>query len=205
MGMCGGFVVAYTSAKISPSASSFRQMVYHFLYNMGRISSYVILGALFGYVGSFVSFSTQSAGYFYFVTGIIMVLMGFSLMGKLSFLTKLESSLALSPFFKKIFKRLLHTQSYFSFYGLGMLNGFLPCGLVYFFLVSASASGSAFWGGVVMLLFGLATLPVLWGLGYMVSLLGRSGIKERMLVLASWAMVAYGVYMAYTGYMAVVS
>jgi uncharacterized protein len=203
--MCGGFVVAYTGAKMDPLDSSLTQTVQHLLYNMGRITSYVLLGLFFGYLGSVVTFSPQSAGYFYFITGVVMVLMGFSLMGKLSFLTTFESSLALSPFFKKIFTRLLHAKSRVSFYGLGMLNGFLPCGLVYFFLVSASSSGSAFWGGVVMLLFGLATLPVLLGLGFIVTLLGYSGIRERMLAIASWCMIAYGIYMAYTGYIAVIA
>ena len=125
--------MAYSSAKIAPSASSLHQFIVHLIYNIGRVSSYIVLGMLFGLFGSIFTFSAQSSGYFYFITGIIMVLMGLSLMGKIKFLTSLESSIAFNPMIKQLFSRLIHSKSYWSFYGLGMLNGFLPCGLVYFF------------------------------------------------------------------------
>ena len=128
-----------------------------------------------------------------------MVLMGLSLMGKIKFLTSLESSLAFSPFIKKLFSKLIHSRTYISFYGLGVLNGFLPCGLVYFFLASAAASGSALWGAVIMLIFGLSTVPALLGLGFMVGFLHGNGLRETMIKLASFIVIAYGIYMAYLG------
>lgn len=203
--MCGGFVMAYSSAKIAPSSPSFHQLMCHFIYNIGRVSSYTLLGLLFGLLGSIISFSAQSSGYFYFITGIVMVLMGLSLMGKIKFLTSLESSLAFSPFIKKLFSKLIHSRTYISFYGLGVLNGFLPCGLVYFFLASAAASGSALWGAVIMLIFGLSTVPALLGLGFMVGFLHGNGLRETMIKLASFIVIAYGIYMAYLGYRAVIA
>lgn len=205
IGMCGGFVMAYTSAKISPSLSSSKQFLVHLTYNTGRISSYSILGLLFGYIGSVVSFSTKSTGFFYFITGILMVLMGLSLMGKIKFLTSLESSLAFNPSVKRIFSTLIHSKSWISFYGLGMLNGFLPCGLVYFFLTMAARSGSVLGGGLVMFLFGLSTMPVLLGLGFMVGFLHTHGIRNMMVRLASLIIVLYGIYMSYLGYSAVIA
>lgn len=94
---------------------------------------------------------------------------------------------------------------YISFYGLGVLNGFLPCGLVYFFLASAAASGSALWGAVIMLIFGLSTVPALLGLGFMVGFLHGNGLRETMIKLASFIVIAYGIYMAYLGYRAVIA
>ncbi len=197
--------MAYTSAKISPSLPSSKQFLVHLTYNAGRIGSYTILGILFGYLGSVVSFSTKSTGFFYFVTGILMVLMGLSLMGKIKFLTSLESSLAFHPVVKRIFSTLIHSKSWFSFYGLGMLNGFLPCGLVYFFLAMAARSGSALEGGTVMFLFGISTMPVLLGLGFMVGFLHTHGLRGLMVRLASLVIVLYGIYMSYLGYTAVLA
>ncbi len=203
--MCGGFVMAYSSAKIIPSASSSHQLLIHLIYNIGRVSSYTVLGMLFGFFGSIFTLSSQSSGYFYFITGIVMVLMGFSLMGKIKFLTSLESSIAFNPSIKQLFSRLIHSKSYWSFYGLGMLNGFLPCGLVYFFLASAATSGSFVWGGLIMLIFGLSTLPALLGLGFMVGFLHGSGLREVMIKIASLIIIGYGLYMAYLGYSAVIA
>ncbi len=175
------------------------------MYNMGRVSSYVFLGALFGFLGNILSFSAQSSGYFYFIIGIVMVLMGLSLMGKIKFLTSLESSLAFNPSIKKLFSKLIHSKSYISFYGLGILNGFLPCGLVYFFLASAAASGSVWRGALTMAIFGFSTVPALFGLGFMVGFLHENGLRDIMIKLASLIVIAYGIYMAYMGYSAVIA
>lgn len=202
--MCGGFVVAYSSAKIDVKQSKILQFISHLFYNLGRVSAYAILGGIFGYLGSVISFSREATGYFYFVIGIVMVLMGLSLMGKIKFLTSLESSLATSSFVKKSFSKLVHSKSLFSFYGLGVLNGFLPCGLVYFFAVSAAATGSIFWGAVTMIVFGLSTIPALLGFGYIIGFLKSGNFREFMIKIASLVIIAYGIYMSYTGYIAVI-
>ncbi len=202
--MCGGFVMAYTSAKIAPSTSSSRQFFYHLIYNLGRISAYAMLGILFGWLGSIIPFSPKGSGYFYFATGLIMVLMGLSLMGKIKFLTSLESSIAFNPAIKKLFSILIHSKNLGSFYGLGMLNGFLPCGLVYFFLASAALSGSPLWGMITMLIFGFSTIPALLGFGFIIGFLHGSGLREMMIKLASIIIMVYGIYMAYIGYRAAI-
>lgn len=205
IGMCGGFVVAYSSAKIDSNSSKFYQFLCHLSYNLGRVTSYTILGALFGYIGSVISFSKTSTGYLYFIIGVFMVLMGLSLMGKIRFLTSLECSLSTNGFIKKIFSLLIHSKSFFSFYGLGMLNGFLPCGLVYFFAISAAATSSAFWGAVTMLIFGLSTIPALLSFGFIIGFLKGGDFRNIMIKLASLVIILYGIYTSYIGYMAVQS
>lgn len=200
--MCGGFVVAYSSAKIDPSDRPFYQLFCHLAYNLGRVTSYTFLGVLFGALGSVVAFSPVMMGYLYFIIGILMVLMGLSLMGKIRFLTSLEASLASHRSIKTLFSKLIQSKSLSSFYGLGMLNGFLPCGLVYFFAASAVATASWFWGGVVMLIFGLSTVPALLGFGYIIGFLKGSNFREMMIKIASILIVGYGIYMAYLGFMA---
>ncbi len=202
--MCGGFVVAYSSSKIDTKSSKTTQFVSHLFYSLGRVSSYVIIGMISGFIGSVISFSATSSGYLFFIIGIFMILMGFSLMGKIRFLTSLESSLGTNPFVKKIFQSLMYSKKIYSFYGLGMLNGFLPCGLVYFFAVSAAASGSIFWGGITMLIFGLTTIPSLLGFGFIIGFLNSGNLREIMIKVASIVIVFYGIYMSYLGYMSVI-
>lgn len=202
IGMCGGFVVAYTSAKINPKASVPSQLTAHLAYNIGRITSYALLGVVFGFMGSVIAFSPLVLGYLYFCVGILMVLMGLSLMGKIKFLTSLESSLASHPLVRTLFSKLIHSSSLGSFYGLGMLNGFLPCGLVYFFAVSAVATASWFWGGVVMVIFGLSTVPALLGFGYVIGFLKGGSFRELMIKIAGVMIIGYGIYMSYMGFMA---
>ena len=61
--MCGGFVMAYSSAKIDPAASAFSQFIAHLMYNVGRVSSYTLLGMIFGAIGSIFTFSARLNGY----------------------------------------------------------------------------------------------------------------------------------------------
>ncbi len=200
VGMCGGFIVAYTAAKIDASKSKSYQFICHLLYNLGRITSYTIVGVIFGLLGSVFVFNHISMGLLNLIIGIFMVIMGFSLMGKIKFLTSIEVSLAGSSAVKKLFSKLIHSKSLPSFFFLGMLNGFLPCGLVYFFAASAASTGSPFWGGVVMLIFGLSTIPVLLGLGFIVGSLKSSSFRQTMIQIASFVIIAFGFYMIYKGY-----
>lgn len=201
--MCGGFIVAYSSSKIDAKSSKSKQFTSHLFYSIGRVTSYIFIGMVSGYFGSVISFSQTSTGYFLFVIGLFMILMGFSLMGQIRFLTSLESSIATNLLIKKIFSSLIHSKSIYSFYGLGMLNGFLPCGLVYFFAISAAATGSIIYGGITMLIFGLTTIPSLLGFGYIVGFLKGSGFRDMMIKFASVIIVLYGLYISYLGYMSV--
>lgn len=200
--MCGGFVVAYSSAKIDTEVSSFVQFLLHLNYNLGRILSYVVLGVAFGFLGQSVNFSRDLSGYIYFVVGILMVLIGISMAGKLKFLTQIESSLVFNPKIRQLFSILIKSKSKSSFFFLGVLNGFLPCGLVYFFLVSAVATGNWFWGGVTMLIFGLSTIPAMLGFGYMIGFLKSTEFRELMVKIASIVIIFYGIYLSYLGFMA---
>lgn len=201
IGMCGGFIVAYSSAKIDPKSSRISQFFSHLFYSIGRVTSYTFLGAVFGYIGSVISFSRTSTGYLYFVIGLIMVLMGLSLMGKVRFLTSLECSISSNGLIKKVFSSLIHSKSYLSFYGLGLLNGFLPCGLVYFFAISSAATSSMFWGAVTMFIFGVSTIPVLLSFGFIIGFLKSTNFREIMIKTASIVIMAYGIYMSYKGFM----
>lgn len=200
VGMCGGIVIAYSSTKIKNEWTKQVQAFAHLLYSFGRITTYVILGALFGLVGGVVTFDNLTSGIFLLITGSMMVLVGLSLLGKIKFLTMLEHSCSKSPLYQNSFKALLGSQSLFSFYLLGMLNGLLPCGFVYVFAITAASTGSAFWGAFVMLIFGLSTLPALFSLGFFVGLFKQSNLRDLFIKLASILVITFGIYIAYLGY-----
>ena len=200
VGMCGGIVIAYSSTKIKSHYSKQIQALAHLLYSLGRVTTYTVLGALFGLVGGVVTFDNITSGIFLLITGLMMILVGLSLMGKIKFLTILEHSCSNSPLYQNTFKSLLGSQSLFSFYLLGMLNGLLPCGFVYVFAITAASTGSAFWGAFVMLIFGLSTIPALFSLGFFVGLFKQSNLRDLFIKLASILVIAFGIYIAYLGY-----
>ena len=201
IGMCGGFVVAYSTSKIGPDHSKFFQTFAHTLYSLGRIVSYMFIGALFGYLGSQISFSMTSKGVLFIIVGILMILIGISLSGKLKFLTVIEHSLAQSRIFKKLFKSVIQSKSLVSFFYMGILNGLIPCGLVYFFATAAIASGSAAMGAVVMLVFGLATVPALFILGMISGFISQMSWRKYVLTVAAVIISLYGLYTGFKGVM----
>lgn len=201
IGMCGGFVVAYSTAKIGPDHSRFFQTIAHLLYSLGRIVSYMFIGALFGYLGSQISFSMTSKGVLFIIVGILMVLIGISLSGKLKFLTVIEHSLAQSALFKKLFKSVIQSRSLASFFYMGLLNGLIPCGLVYFFATAAIASGSALMGAVVMFVFGIATVPALFILGMISGFISQMPWRKYVLTVAAVIISLYGLYTGFKGAM----
>ena len=200
IGMCGGIVLAYTTIKIEPSSSKISQGAAHLLYSLGRVLTYTTLGALFGALGGVATFSNHANGILLIVAGIFMVFAGLSLMGKIKFLTVIEHSFSSSPFYRNAFKKVLHSRSNLSFFVLGMLNGLLPCGFVYFFAITAASTADPLYGALVMAIFGLSTVPAMFGLGFLASLASATGFRNMMMSLSSIAVILYGAYTIYDGY-----
>jgi sulfite exporter TauE/SafE len=200
VGMCGGIVVAYSSTKVDDQWSKTTQAFSHLMYSLGRVSTYILLGAIFGFLGGVATFNNYTNGALLILAGVIMILAGLSLMGKIKFLTLIEHSFSKSPWYQKSFRALLQSKTYFSFYQLGMLNGLLPCGFVYFFAVTAASTGSAMWGAIVMLVFGLSTIPAMFSMGFFVGLFKQSSFRSLMIKLASISVVGYGLFTIYHGY-----
>jgi hypothetical protein len=198
--MCGGIVLAYSTIKIEPKSSKVSQSTAHLLYSFGRVFTYSILGAIFGALGGVVTFSNTANGVLLVVAGVAMVLAGLSLMGKIKFLTLIEHSFSSSPMYKNLFKKVLNSKSNFSFFSLGMLNGLLPCGFVYFFAITAASTASPLYGALVMAIFGLSTIPAMFGLGFLASLSSATNFRNMMMSLSSFAVVLYGTYTIYNGY-----
>ena len=200
IGMCGGIVLAYSSIKIEPSASKVSQTKAHLLYSFGRVTTYTFLGALFGTLGGVVTFNNTANGILFIITGLIMVLAGLSLMGKIKFLTLIEHSFSSTSIYKKAFQKILNSKSNSSFFILGMLNGLLPCGFVYFFAITAASTASPFYGALVMFIFGISTIPAMFSLGFIASLSSATSFRNMMMSLSSLAVILYGLFTIYNGF-----
>jgi len=200
VGMCGGIVVAYSTIKIDQKSSKISQSAAHLLYSFGRVLTYSILGAMFGYLGGVATFSNNANGALLIFAGVTMILAGLSLMGKIKFLTIIEHSFSSSPAYKKAFKAVLNSKSNLSFFVLGMLNGLLPCGFVYFFAITAASTADPLYGALVMAIFGLSTIPAMFSLGFLTSLASATSFRNMMMSLSSIAVILYGTYTVYNGY-----
>lgn len=200
IGMCGGIVVAYSTIKINPKNSKVSQSVSHLLYSLGRVLTYSVLGAIFGALGGVIVYSNTANGVLLIVAGVAMILAGLSLMGKIKFLTIIEHSFSSSNLYQKTFRQVLNSKSNLSFFILGMLNGLLPCGFVYFFAITAASTADPFYGALVMMIFGLSTIPAMFGLGFLTSLTSATSFRNMMMSLSSIAVILYGAYTLYHGY-----
>ncbi len=200
IGMCGGIVVAYSTIKIDPKSSKVSQSIAHLLYSFGRVLTYSVLGALFGALGGVVLFSNNANGGLLIFAGVVMILAGLSLMGKIKFLTLIEHSFSSSSVYKNAFKTVLNSKSNLSFFLLGMLNGLLPCGFVYFFAITAASTADPLYGALVMFIFGVSTIPAMFGVGFLSSLASATSFRNMMMSLSSIAVILYGTYTIYNGY-----
>jgi uncharacterized protein len=192
IGMCGGFIVTYTTAKVKPRFSKTQSALYHFLYNIGRVTTYTFMGALFGYFGSLWDVSPLTSAMMFAVAGVMMILMGLSFAGKLKLLTSIEIPITNYRWFKKMFTAQLTSATPASFYVLGILNGLLPCGLVYTMLVTATTTQSALYGAMVMAVFGLFTIPTLFSFAYVIGFFSQTKFRSVMIQLAAVTVIAFG-------------
>lgn len=170
LGMCGPVVGALTFS-LTPKAQShwIRMTPFQLAYNAGRLTSYGVMGALFGYLGSQVltlnSFLPMQQALQVF-SGVFMIALGLYLGGWWFGVVKVERLGAgawqkLQPFTQKC----IPVETLLQAYIYGAVWGWLPCGLVYSMLIMALSAGSALAGAGVLLAFGLGTLPNLLLMG----------------------------------------
>jgi hypothetical protein len=199
-GMCGGFVVAYTVKKIEQTDSPLNRNFRHLLYNLGRVASYTLIGGASGFLGATLSITRIGEGVALLAIALVMVLIGHGLLGKSRFLQWLE---ARTPFQKQIrsgLQAIIHSKSKRSFFELGFVNGFLPCGFVYFFVFAAASTGGVVDGALIMFVFGVATIPVLLALANTVTFVQKFSLRNYAGKLAGWIVILYGYWIAYRGY-----
>ena len=192
VGMCGGLSSAF-ALQLPPHLNRLGLIV---LLNLGRISSYVLIGLIVGLVGQ-IGISLDNTRWLqnglYIAANVLLLLLGLYLAGLSTAATQIER--IGRPIWKRlnpILNRLLPIKSVPACFGVGMLWGWLPCGLVYSASLYALGSGNAVQGGLYMLAFALGTLPNLLAMGIFAAqlktLLQRKAIRLCAgLLVAGWA------------------
>jgi sulfite exporter TauE/SafE len=194
IGMCGGFVLAYSSTKVGADFGHKDKLLSHTLYNAGRTLSYTIIGAIVGLIGSVFSIDPNLRAALYLFAGIVMILVAIWLFGFVWVAKILEYDFTKISFFKTSFQKLLKSNSKESFLYLGILNGFFPCGLVYFFASSAAASGSVLKGALIMFVFGLSTIVPMLSLAYASGILQKTGFRKAASRISAILILGFGIY-----------
>jgi sulfite exporter TauE/SafE len=159
LGMCGGIVTAFGLSMQPLSAARRGRLIA--AYHVGRLTSYASLGIIAGGIGATVLAPLAQTFWPRGVIATVLLLLGLSMLGLPLFnrLEVLGAKLwqALAPLRARLFP--LHTLP--RALAAGLLWGFLPCGLVYGALLLAMSAHQIIGGGVLMLAFGLGTLPML--------------------------------------------
>jgi sulfite exporter TauE/SafE len=169
VGMCGGIVTAF-SLQLPPGA----RWPYLLGFNAGRLAGYALIGALLGGLASFATLAAlQSLKLILFVlANLLLLVLGWYIAGWSRALTRIEA--LGQPIWRRVqplMSKLLPVHSIWQTPLIGLLWGWIPCGLVYTASLSALASANPLNGAAVMLAFGLGTLPNLLLMGLMAQLL----------------------------------
>ncbi|MDD2378049.1 MAG: sulfite exporter TauE/SafE family protein [Bacilli bacterium] len=144
--MCGAI-------NLAASSSSTRNYKKPILYNLGRLTSYTLLGGIIGLLGSAFKINAYVQGTIIIIAAVFMFLMALNMMGMINFSIKL-----------KLPKTLNKLKSKGSFM-IGLLNGLMPCGPLQSMQIYALSTGSFFYGALSMFLFCLGTIPLMLFVG----------------------------------------
>lgn len=173
IGMCGPIALALPGSDLPRNQLLWGRI----LYNLGRTITYAFLGALAGFLGlSLSAFGSQQTLSIVMGVFIIMiaVLPGRATAKMFPFINKIT----FPGWMKKVFNQNLKKGTPSALFIIGILNGFLPCGLVYFAIAGAIAMGTIFHGVIYMFLFGLGTSPAMFAVSMVGNLL-NVGLRKR--------------------------
>ncbi len=166
-GMCGSIAISLPLKKSSWTAMTLSST----LYNIGRAITYALIGLVFGLLGQGLYFG----GLQQWISVIMGTLMILSIIFPALFKNRFNLETLSFKFVGKIqlkLRKLFRQQNFLSLFVIGLLNGLLPCGLVYMALAGAIATGNALNGAFFMFIFGLGTLPMLFTLSVFGNIIG---------------------------------
>lgn len=189
VGMCGAFAITIGAASPNWRDNLTRQLIYSF----GRIFTYSSVGAMAGYGGWRLARSlpplVHVQSWLAVIAGALLIAQG--LIGT-GVWRSLIPTTAMRPCLSAgLFAPFLTARRSISVFIAGVLNGLLPCGLVYAFLALAASTENMLSGFLQMLVFGLGTLPIMVVTGCGGTLLSLA-LRRRLLHLAAWCVIVTG-------------
>ncbi len=186
LGMCGPIALAVPHISESKTGVAWDDVVY----NIGRITTYAVLGFMIGLIGMPVAFSKYQ-GIVSIIIGALILIYLFLPQSVKSKFNSLGFSRKVSGAFKQKFRTLLDVKTRKSLFLLGLMNGLLPCGLVYVALFAAAASFDPVKSMIFMVIFGIGTSPIMFAVFYMKKIINvRFRNKLRRLVPIGIGLVA---------------
>ena len=190
VGMCGPIALAVGGSR----GNSF--LVNKILYNLGRSITYAILGLIIGSIGFSLSLAGIQQG-FSITMGAIILIMALSYKKADQFVT-IPALSGLVVWVKGRLSRFLKAGGSLAFFGTGLANGLLPCGMVYMALVAAMAFQSPLLGATYMFFFGIGTIPLLLTLMYSGSFI-PVGARQKLQRAIPYIGVFIGLVFIYRG------
>jgi sulfite exporter TauE/SafE len=194
--MCGGINLSQTISRFEQKpASKIASLRPSLLYNLGRVASYTLVGALVGALGSVIAFDGFFKGVVQLIAGVFMVIMALILLGIFPWLRQFNITLpkSLGSFLDNQRERSRSPLV------IGLLNGLMPCGPLQAMQLYALSTGSALIGALSMLTFSLGTVPLMFGLGALGSLLTQR-FRQTATTIGAVLVAVLGFFMFSTGW-----
>ncbi|MCK8046994.1 sulfite exporter TauE/SafE family protein [Shewanella sp. 1CM18E] len=203
IGMCGGLVGALSAnlPKQQTGNALVNQLGYLLSYNSGRILSYTAAGALVGASTSALGLMFNADIYLLVLrvfAGVMMIITGLYIAQIWAGVVQIErAGKWLWRFISPIANRFIPIKNRSHAFIAGGLWGWLPCGLVYSMLTWSVAAGNATDGALIMLAFGVGTLPALLSAGIAASSFSRLVQKKAVRMISGLALIAFGIQTLY--------
>lgn len=201
--MCGGINLCQclpSRTNGNDSTSKLTTFGPAFLYNLGRVISYTSIGFILGLVGMLIGggsgagLPTLFQGILKLIAGIFMVLMGINMLGIFPWLRRFNLRMPKYLVAKMGRKKVSSKQPLM----IGLLNGLMPCGPLQSMQIVALVSGNPLTGALSMFLFSLGTVPLMLGLGSLVSALGKK-FSQKVMSVGAVLVVVLGLAMLSQG------
>ena len=172
VGMCGPLALSLPLS----SDSYWAKFSGAFLYNAGRVTTYAMFGLLFGAVGKTVAvFGYQQ--WLSVILGVLIIVF-IILPKRVSFMRNNNYVVKALEKLREKLGALFLKKNYSSLFSIGLLNGLLPCGLVYMAAAGAVATGTVISSVLFMIFFGFGTLPVMWSITFFGNYIGIEARKK---------------------------
>lgn len=186
IGMCGPIALTLPTGK----GHWFHKVFGGLMYNIGRTLTYAIMGAFFGLigigfaVGGFQMYLSIAMGTVMILTVLVPLMFGGSF-------NSVKLGGKIFGLFKGIFGELLHSGSVPALFIIGVLNGLLPCGLVYVAIAGAVGTGSSLSSALFMTAFGLGTIPLMLAVSMAGNFMGLA-LKRKLNRIVPFIVVLMG-------------
>ncbi len=182
IGMCGGLVATYTCGIAAKDGGKNKSLLPHIYYNLGRLISYTAVGGILGGIGSFFAISQYFSGTLMILAGIFMLIMTLNLVTNFSWLKKIN--LRTPELIAKYIFRQKHSNQPKSPLIIGLLTGLMPCGPLQAMEIYALGTGSWLRGALSLFFYALGTIPLMFGLGSLLSIISKNYMKKAMKISA---------------------